>query len=559
MSSRIDRWRIGILFVSLIVSSYHLNWGLPNGNRSWAADALGPATALGVVSRSFADWNSGWFYFKYPLGHPLLLAVTYVPYLGYLLVTGGWRAPTSTYPYGFADPERALFVLAMCGRMLSVLLAIGTVALTYAIGERLGGKQAGRLSAWFVATCYPVVYYAHTTNIDEAYLFWLILALYCALAAGQTDDWLPWGGLGLAAAMAVATKEQAFAFLLPLPFLVLLSRGRVHGGVRVCWSRPTLVMVGTAIAVAAVATNALFNPMGFVSRMAFVLGRPLQPVAVRLLPVEFAWFKGAKEWQYLSQLWDGVESAFGTLLALLVAAGAVAILRRPRAAGWLLVPVVAYYYLSLRGMELIALRYLLPLLVVAAVLAALLIEQLDARMPTKVARIAVRGVVLTLALLALARAIELDLLLETDARYQAEAWLEEHLPVGASGEVYQKPTYLPRFRKRWPVSLVPMEARTVHGIREREPDFIVLSSISRRSMFSVWNPDWRSTRTLLLREPEAARMIEAIENGSLGYRRAAVFAQRPRLIRSRITSLCPEISIYVRESHSRTLTYGDRS
>ena len=50
------------------------------------------------------------------------------------------------------------------------------------------------------------------------------------------------------------------------------------------------------------------------------------------------------------------------------ACGALRSWRRPRAAVWLLVPSVAQYYLSLRGLELITVRYLLPVTVVALIL-----------------------------------------------------------------------------------------------------------------------------------------------------------------------------------------------
>ena len=78
-----------------------------------------------------------------------------------------------------------------------------------------------------VATAYPIVYYAHTTNLDISYCFWLILALYAAIVAERAAArWLPWAALGVAAAMALSTKEQGFAWLLPLPFMALAVRVR---------------------------------------------------------------------------------------------------------------------------------------------------------------------------------------------------------------------------------------------------------------------------------------------------------------------------------------------
>jgi len=181
-SSR-DPWLIAVLAVSAALGVYQIDWGLPNGNASWAADALGPLTVLSIARRSFATWNSGWFYFKYPLGYPFLLLGVYAPYLVWLRLIGQWQHPQSTYPYGFADPETALYTMALLGRGLSVLLTVGTVACTYGIARRLLGRPAGILAAWFTATAYPIVYYAHTTNLDAAYLFWLTLGLWATVAA----------------------------------------------------------------------------------------------------------------------------------------------------------------------------------------------------------------------------------------------------------------------------------------------------------------------------------------------------------------------------------------
>src|SRR5262245_36752389 len=174
MARRVDPWLLAILVLALVLDSWHLGWGLPNGNSSWAADAIGPVTALGVA-RHNASWNSGWFYFKYPPAWPFLMVAASAPYLAWLYASGAWRHPSADYPYGFSDPEQTLFVLAMIARCLNVAFAVGTAAVAYGIGDRLFGRSAARWSAFLVATAYPVVYYAHTSNLDIGYCFWLIL------------------------------------------------------------------------------------------------------------------------------------------------------------------------------------------------------------------------------------------------------------------------------------------------------------------------------------------------------------------------------------------------
>jgi hypothetical protein len=538
-----------ILLLSLAVNCCQLSWGLPNGNSSWAADALGPLTVLGTVRRSLLSWNSGWFYFKYPLGYPLLLSASYAPYLAALAAAGQLRHLSRTYPYGFSHPESALYVMALLGRLVSAACMVGTVALTYAMGRRLFDRATGLLGAWFVATAYPIVYYAHTTNLDAAYLFWLALALWGAITAADSDRRWPYAICGVAAAMAVSTKEQGFAFLLPLPVLIAAYRMRAAQGEfgfwqrwrQVIWNSATRAGIAAMLITAALANNVLVNPRGFANRLRYLSGRPVPGITARLAPVEFGFFKGLpKEWLYARQLTDALESSLGLPLLLLAVGGILYVGgRRSRAATYLLIPAAAHYYLSLRTLDLITLRYTLPLIVVGGLCAAGLCAFAARRWRVGAVAVAI------VCALGLARAAELDLLLQYDSRYQAERWLKNHAAAASTIETYQKAVYLPRL-SAFDHREVPLEQRTLDGIAERRPDFIIISSAAKKGVTHRWNPDWRQGHKLLLPEPGASAFLDALERGRLPYRRVARFEQRPLLLRLRITSLCPEISIFQR-------------
>ena len=546
MRRQVDYWLVAILALSALLNGWHLSWGLPNGNDSWAADAIGPVTALSVARHTFGSWNSGWFYFKYAPGWPFLMVLASAPYLALLFATGGWRHPVTEYPYGFANPERALFVMAMIGRLLNVGFAVATAAVAYGIGDRLVGRAAARWSAFLVATAYPIVYYAHTTNLDISYCFWLLLALYCAIVAAGTDERLPWIGLGVSAGMALATKEQGFAFLLPLPCAALAARARVAGSARVCWQPSTLWMAGTGVVTLLLFNNAVINPLGFVSRLAYLVGHPIGHVDARLLSVQFSVWKGAQELVYLAHLWDGLSSSFGIPLLVLAGIGVLAVLRRPPAAFWLLVPALALYYLALRGMALITLRYLLPIIAVGAILIGALLGDVWTAARRTRARWPVGTVLAAIAALALGRAIDLDRLLVTDSRYQAEHWMAANLPSKAHAEVYQTPAFLPRFRDGVTAEFIPLDQRSRDAVVSRLPDAIIVNSASRKSVTHSWAADWRQTGSLLVPSPPAVEFLQALEGGQLPYRVGGTFRQEPYLLRNRITSVAPEITIYVR-------------
>jgi len=548
-----DPWFPAIVLVSLSLGAYQLSWGLPNGNHSWAADAPGPLTVLNVCWRSAGSFNSGWFWFKYPTGYPLLLAAAYAPYLAWLWITGGLHGFSTKYPYGLTDPEHVLYVLAMIGRCVNVLLITATVALTYGITRRLLGRRAAVLAAWFTATAYPLVYYAHTTNQDAAYLCWLILALWAAVVAAQEGRRAPHVILGAAAGLAMATKEQGFAWLLALPFLLVAGGyGRQPGWrspLRRVWdtafNADTLSGLAVCVVTFAVAANAIINPLGVWNRIQDLRGHPVPGLSARLTPIEFSFFKGfSKEFSYVRSLVEVVWSSLGPALFVVAVVGVVYLLqRRRRAALWLLVPAVAYYLLSLRSHDVLVLRYTLPLLpVFAAAAAAVCVAVWD--------RQAAVGLILALGLclVSLGRAVETEGMLRHDPRYAAEAWLAENAAATSVVEVYQKPVYLPRFGDLQ-VREVPIAERSVGMLMVRRPDYVVISSAARKRVAQTWNKNWKQAGSLLLENQDAVRFLELLEREELPYRVVAHFsAPPPVLLRSRITSLSPEIWIYARKS-----------
>lgn len=553
MSRRIDPGLVVVLGVSAALGLFHLGWGLPNGNDSWAADSMGPLTVLNVGRRQLTEFDSGWFWFKYPFGYPLVLLAAYAPYLAWLLLTGGLSNPVATWPYGLADPDGAIFHLALFGRLVNVGFVVGTVAFTYGIGRRLLGRRVGLLAAWFAATAYPLVYYAHTSNQDPAYLFWLTMALWATAAATRTAGYRPMLLLGFAAGMSMATKEQGFALLLGLAVVIVVHGARHRAGadsllrrvVRATLNRGTLGGAAIAVLTWLAAGNAFLNPSGFLNRLRDLSGNPVPGLSARVTPVKFALFKGfEKEWAYLTDFVDVVSSTFGLPLFVVALGGIVyLVVRRRHAALCLVVPLAFYGFVSLRTHHVLVLRYTLPVIPVFAVAAAALcIAAVRSRIPVAVAATALLGV------LGLARAVELDLLLRHDPRYAAEEWMAANLAPGATVETWQKPVYMPRMAGLQRAG-IPLEQRTIPGLLERRPEAIVLSSASRGTISHFWTRDWREAGAGLLTEvPEATALLRALEAGELPYRETARFSREAWLVRVRITSVAPTIRVFERIS-----------
>ena len=103
-------------------------------------------------------------------------------------------------------------------------MACGIVYVIYLCAVELyRSRFVGILAAFLVATMPPFVYHAKTANLDVPYLFWFSLSLLYYVRAvlhGRTSDYVR---LGITAALATCTKDQAYGFyVLPAAHLVWL-------------------------------------------------------------------------------------------------------------------------------------------------------------------------------------------------------------------------------------------------------------------------------------------------------------------------------------------------
>ncbi len=564
-----------LLFVlALSVYVYALGWGTPNGNNTWAADSIKPGAPLSIMYRIAVSegWNSGWFWFKYPLGHVIILSLLYAPYLAWLFVSGGISAPSSAYPHGFSDPEQALTTLALIGRSASAVMGAGSVVLVYLCVLRSFGRSAAVAAAVVTALCYPVVFYSHTTNVEMPYLFWMLLALLCAFRLSEdATDRRCWVGLGVGAAMSVSTKELAAGAFVLLPLAI--------AGIHAWKRRPVSQLIGGGLTAAlcfagtlVLANNIWWNPQGFFNRIGF-LTQTLEPeTALRYapyyFPIELGGSRGlaVESTQLMLALKRIVESLSlpGTALA---AAGAVLVLRqRPAWAVLLAAFVTGFYLVGVRAMLSLSMRYVLPITVAGAMLAGIALATLAgpgrAALPRRLLAVA------ALVFLA-AYGLDVDRMLAGDGRYGAERWLAANLQPGHRIEVYQRPTYLPRFPPQAEVTMVEFEQRGPAQLVEREPDFIIISSAGISGVSVRYKTDWQSGdseatvggeylpnqvsssgKVMNYARKQNLELLAGLRDGSLGYEVAGRFVVKSWIERPLIESLNPEITVYRRSAQT---------
>ncbi len=323
----------------------------------------------------------------------------------------------------FADTIAELIIVA---RVVSALMGVGVVLALLAFARHLFGTGTAFLAAFLAALSSPLIYYAHTTNVDVPYLFWGMLALVFAVRAierARSRDII------LAAAFVAlsgATKDQAFGwFLLTLPFV--LWRIARPGALA---AQPTRTFPLAAVLVAAATSAGLYG---------LAIGVPFDMAGVTA-HFEHVFGAGVTPYRTFPSTPSGVWSLFlesvlhlddmtGTTTLVLAAIGIVQLLWTRRSAALLmLVPLLSYGLTFLAPIGYVYMRFLLPVALLlfipaAAVLVALL------RVPL-LRYIAVVSVLLLLAV-RMQEAVLLVEMLDDDPRARAEAFLEESVDAGA--------------------------------------------------------------------------------------------------------------------------------
>jgi 4-amino-4-deoxy-L-arabinose transferase-like glycosyltransferase len=513
-------WAVLLLLVSLGLNAWMVTWGLPS-TAGWAPDEILPSAVLEAKDRAF---SGGWFD-KYPPLHFRLLGAVYAP------MTATVRAGAPV----LRDVYDRLF---QAGRWVSVVMGVGVVLLAYLCGRRLLDELGALLAAAIVAVMAPFVFYAKLANVDIPYLFWWALSLVFLTRALETHKALDYLGLGVAAALAIGTKDQAYGlYVLVAPLLVWSRKERSseRGWLRAVFSAELML----AVAAGALVLQAVYGLPGNVEGLRAHLRLITGPASkdFREFPNSIAGHAGLLWSTILNTAFVmGVPAFLAALVGL-----ALAIRRKDGRLLILLVPVVSYYIFFMSVALYCYDRFVLPLAILLAFFAGDTLGRM-ARQDWwgKVAA----GVVL---MYGLGRALSVDVLLAKDSRFAAEEWLATN--AGEAVVAFIGPLeYLPRSDR--------LNARTLGPSPDR------LARVAPQ--YVVTNADYGGRA-----EDGGAEqaLYQGLEAGTLGYRRVWTYrfrapymmirsedlADRPgQPLRSNLDKVNPEIRIYERETRDDT-------
>ncbi len=474
---------VSVLLLSFGLSLWGINWGLPE---SWSPDELTPWVVILGIEQYFSN---GW-YNAYPPAQFYLFAVVIAPFVA--------ADRLGLISLGTVGVATTMFLLM---RMITVLMGLGLLVVTYLTGAAAFDRRTGVLAALIVAVTLPFVYYAKTANTDIPYLFWMTCSLWSYVRVWRSGRTIDYVLFGATAALAVCTKDHAYGFYTLLPVALIaqlaMSSSREEPFARrlahAVFDRRLWLGGAVAALVFGCAHNVIFNWTGMLSHFDLIT-RLIAPGAPTL----------NRTWRFDADLLtSSVQLLRWSLrwpLFLLCVAGLAAALasRQTRVITlWLLIPSVSYYFTYLRFMGYVYDRFLLgviiPLALVGGRSAGLLLARSD-----RFRWLARTGVAAAFGY-ALITAASLDIMMSVDSRYAAESWLRDHLAAGGRVGWFGHVMYLPRV----------YDLPAIRLFVERDGDF------GDRPEFLVINKE-----VLARSDPSSALLLANLAEHRLGYSEA---------------------------------------
>jgi len=537
-----------VLILAFILNIVGITWGLPH-YLDWAIDSVAP---FRVLKAAYYRFSNGW-YEIYPPLHFVILVAFNTPFMLYLILSGGIKAPSQFFPFGFVDPLSALTQVILISRVVSVIMGVGIVFLVFLVVRELFDRRSALFSALIVTLYYHLIYYAHNANMDVPYLFWTLLAIYSFLRILKRGGWRDYVLFAIFTVLAIATKDQAAGLFFFTPLPILWARftesdnpsPRPLNVVKVILDRRHILALIVAVVTFILAQNLIFNFSGFIEHIKYAISSGVQDQSVYRYPSTLVGHFQLL-WETMVQLAAGLTPA---LFGLCLAGCGYCAFKFPKYTLPLLLFAVSYYVTFIISLRLVAPRYALPIGIIMTFFGGKVLAELWHHAPWKS---------LTRAAICLAFAyaaifpLQLDFLFIKESRYAAEQWMQEHFEDEAIVETFDGTNahnYNPRFPAWVKVRTSKLEAGTRWEPQPRRADRVRLPNLytgREAPDYIVLSSFWYE-RFLDARAPDSGqrRVLKELCQGTLGYTLVATF-KTPTLVAMGDLQINPRIVIFER-------------
>lgn len=509
----LDRVERTVLVVIFLLHGAALFWGLPSSD-AWDNDGVAPRDVLpGLV-----DTVTPGRHYTYPPLQLFIVTLLTLPASIFALARSASLSQADVVQ-SFLD-VRVMTAFALVARALSLVCSLGIVLAMGELAAILAGPSHKRARAFGMALAgvdVALTYYAQTSNLDVPYLFWASLALVTFAKSVSEDTPRGLRQSAIFAALAIATKDQAYAlFLLSLPTIAVCwaaVRARA-GGARAAGELLKEAFFAALLGIATVLAidGAIYNPRGFAARVRFLLGPASQDFAQYSKDLAGRAAAFSDSWLPFPQHYPIVFLPVFVLGLWLAVRASVPAVRRPRARIVAFLPLLAALSFTITfncWARRVEERFVMPQMILVSVYGGVALAQcatwaasLAAGTRAKVVRAMFAVAVGAAFAWALRMSASVDVVMLRDPRYEAEAWLAAHVRPEDAVEVYGMNVYLPRFApwmhvvrvgtepvaRRSPMpGIVEMQDR-YGSIEARNPRFVVVGEgFAWRYLIGEWN------------------------------------------------------------------------
>ena len=424
----------GILAVSLGLNLVGIGFGQPR-HYDQSVDAVHPTFSLDAVEHVTGERSLVGL--KYPRLHFLVVGWVQQLYVDLGLGDEGTSRRRALMDHFRNAPPLAqvglresfkpftdvIGPMIVAGRVVSAVMGTLLVLAMFLFTRELLGTAEGLIAAALTAVSYPVVFYAHTLNVDVPYLAWGVLGLFAAARAVRLGRgrWLVVAAVF--AALSVGTKDQAgawFVLTAPVVLWLFMRPGSLAADAE---PRPFPLAAGlTALVTSTVvllASHGLpFDRRGFDLHFDHIFGDGVQPFREFDSSYLGHWLLLGETSLHLADALGVVALVFALLCGLLLVGA------RPRVAALCLVPAVSYYATFIAPIGYVYLRFTIPILLMLLVPIA---WGIGALLRVRRVRFVAGAALLALLVERGELAVAVDRMLMNDPRVAAYRWFEEHM------------------------------------------------------------------------------------------------------------------------------------
>ena len=469
--------KITIVLIILLIFSFCLNicgiwWGLPSFS-GWAPDELIPLRVIEGIEKGFSN---GWHY-KYPPVHFYILAVLYSPVwlLHKLNIIDIYSLPAYTF----------LFYI---GRFLTALMGCVLLLIVYLCGLEIYDKKSSLWAVLIIALSVPFIYYSKTINLEVPYLVWVMLSLLFYLKLLKYHHLNDYLLFALTAAIAVCTKDQAYAFYLLTPIFIVVEHHRYlkqyNPDITLKESltdKKIILSLVVGIGAFLLLQNIIFNLPGFLKHVKLITagGGSIRPRYEQNIFGQLQMFR-----QTLTHL----RFSLGWPIYIICLLGCASILSRVKKNYLfvsLFVPTVSYYLFYVCVVWYNNVRYLMPLTLILALCGGKFLgEFLN---PEKTLFKAKVSLVTFLFVYTFAYGFSVNILMMQDSRYYVEKWMQQNIDPSALILNTAGNKYSPRLDN---FKSENVDVPSLELLSQKKPDYVIVSSGYDIRRFEKTTPEY---------------------------------------------------------------------